>query len=120
MENCAPLGAERAGTQSTTECVPEAELIKEKGNALFGRGDYEGALVAYEEAIEVAPATAVYYSNASACCAKLNEFGKAALFAAEALRLDPTMSKAYYRRGVALMGLSQWKPALEDLRKVGT
>lgn len=97
---------------------PSAEESKERGNKLFSGGNYLEALEAYEDAILKSPAMAVYYMNASACCAKLNEFGKAALFAGEAIRREPILTKAYYRRAVALIGLKEWKAALDDLRRV--
>lgn len=96
----------------------EAEGLKERGNALFSKGKYLEALECYEAAISKFPDCAIYYSNASACCAKLDEFGQAALFAEEALRRDPSLTKAYFRKAVALMGLQQWRGALEDLRVV--
>jgi serine/threonine-protein phosphatase 5 len=102
----------------SAQLLSEANALKERGNKLFGAGNYLDALEVYEEAITMAPQEAIYYCNASACCARLNEFGKAALFAAEALRRDASLTKAYFRRAVALMGLQQWKAALEDLRLV--
>ena len=47
----------------------EAEGLKERGNALFSKGKYLEALECYEAAISKFPNCAIYYSNASACCA---------------------------------------------------
>ena len=106
------------GPQDEMSMDGEAEGLKAEGNSLFSQGKYLEALERYEAAISKSPATAIYYSNASACCAKLDEFGQAALFAEEALRRDPTLAKAHFRKAIALMGLQQWKGALEDLRTV--
>ena len=67
--------------------IAEAETLKERGNELFRAGDMEGALRAYEAAISADPAPATYYANAAACCLRLDEPGRAALLAEEALRL---------------------------------
>lgn len=101
-----------------TNDAETAEGLKAEGNQHFAAGRFDQALEAYERAIAKAPLVAIYYCNASACCAKLDEFGKAVLFADEALRLDPAVAKGYFRRAVALMGLQQWKGALQDLRTV--
>ena len=109
------LPAENA-EMCNAQLLSEADALKERGNKLFGAGNYLDALEAYEEAITVAPQGAVYYCNASACCARLNEFGKAALFAAEALRRDASMTKAYFRRAVALMRSEERRVGKECLR----
>lgn len=103
---------------ATPEDIAKAESIKEEGNKHFAQGNYDQSLECYEEAIRLVPECAIYYSNASASCGKLGEWGQAALYADEAIKLDPSLMKAYFRRATAQIGLEQWKSALEDLRKV--
>ena len=105
----------------TTQIVAEpvsAESLKERGNLYFSKGEYEEALKCYQEAIRTSPNVAIYHSNASACCLHLGEYGQAAVFATEAIRLNSALNKGYYRRACAMMGLQQWKAALDDLRRL--
>lgn len=111
-----PIVAAAAAT--TAHSHPIGDALKEKGNQLFMASAYEEALALYEEAIKACGTIASYHANASACCSHLGEYGQAAIFANEAIRLDPSFTKAYYRRAVAMIGLKEWKAALEDLRLV--
>lgn len=103
-------------TNTLISATERADSLKKQGNDQFTSGEYQQALTLYQEAITLCPTKAVYYANASACCSNLGEFGSAAVYATEAIRRDPTMAKAYYRRAAAMMGLREWKAALEDLR----
>lgn len=72
----------------------------------------------YEEAIREDSSIAVYYSNAATCHSRLGDNEKTLEMINEAIRLDPTFMKAFYRRGVALMELKRFKEASDDFIKV--
>lgn len=114
----AVMGASPAGSSAADHSQPIGDALKERGNKLFAAGAYEEALALYEEAIGACVTAASYHANASACCAHLGEYGQAAIFANEAIRLEPSFTKAYYRRAVAMIGLREWRAALDDLRLV--
>lgn len=76
------------------------------------------ALEEYEQAIKADPSVAIYYSNAATCHSRLGNHEKALESINEAVRLDPTFTKALYRRGVALMELKRFKEASSDFIKV--
>ncbi|ELA46359.1 hypothetical protein VCUG_02164 [Vavraia culicis subsp. floridensis] len=76
-----------------------AECLRREGTELFKKGDYEGALGKYTEAIEKDPQDKVLYSNRSACYAKLNRSEEGIADAEKAVELDPTYAKAYSRLG---------------------
>ncbi|ELQ76383.1 TPR repeat-containing protein [Trachipleistophora hominis] len=76
-----------------------AESLRKEGTELFKKGDYEGALNKYTEAIEKDPQNKVLYSNRSACYAKLNKNEEGIVDAEKAVELDPNYAKAYSRLG---------------------
>jgi len=57
-------------------------------------------------------------SNRAFCHIKLENFGSAIDDATRAIELDPTYTKAYYRRGCARTNLAKWKEAKADFSKV--
>lgn len=51
-----------------------AELLKNKGNDFFKKGDYEEAINYYTKAIGLNPNDASYYCNRAACYMKLKKY----------------------------------------------
>jgi serine/threonine-protein phosphatase 5 len=60
----------------------------------------------------------VLFSNRAFCQLKSENYGLALSDAKEALTLDPTFVKAYYRRGEAHYALGRYKEARVDFKKV--
>lgn len=93
---------------------PEISLEeKTKGNQLFSKGDYPGAIRHYNEAIKRNPEDFKIYSNRAACYQKLAEFHLALKDCEECIRIDPTFVKGYIRKGMALL-------AMKDISKATT
>merc|ERR1712136_542316 len=116
--------------------VPEglsAEDLKSRGNDCFKVFEFEDAIVFYTAAIKLLEAegssledggkyVAVIYGNRSQChinlCREIHGEDKfigkdvrahamrANMDAAQAIELDPTNGKAYYRRGCAVLGMA--------------
>lgn len=94
-----------------------ANRLKEEGNALLAAHKFSLAAEKYTEAIELYP-TAVYYSNRAQALIKLESYGAALQDANEAIKLDPTYTKAYYRRASSNYVLGKLKDALKDFKAV--
>ena len=88
-----------------------AEQEKQKGNELFKKGDYPGAMKHYNEAVKRHPDNAVLYSNRAACYTKLMEFQRAIDDCDKCAKLDPKFVKAYIRKGAALIAMKEWGKA---------
>mmetsp|Transcript_21885 Transcript_21885/g.70470 ORF Transcript_21885/g.70470 Transcript_21885/m.70470 type:complete len:507 (+) Transcript_21885:76-1596(+) len=94
----------------------EAIQWKEKGNAFFKKMHFSEAIDAYTKGIEAMP-SAVLLSNRAFAYVKTEAFGLAIADAGQALELDASYPKAYYRRGSALIGLGKFQEALKDFRQ---
>ena len=74
-----------------------AEKMKDEGNQRYKLKDYEGALSKYNEAIELFPKSAAFYSNRSACYLMLQDPRKAMEDALTSTNLDQTFEKGWAR-----------------------
>merc|ERR1719351_538590 len=96
----------------------KSEEEKQKGNELFKKGDFGGAVKRYSEAIKRNPSDAKIYSNRAACYTKLMSFDLALADCEKAISLEPTFIKAYLRKAKVLQGMGQPSKAISAyLRK---
>eukprot|EP00978_Attheya_sp_CCMP212_P014241 scaffold36208_cov49-Attheya_sp.AAC.4 len=110
-----------AKTGQVSEADKEKALeCKARGNALFGKKEWQGAIEAYTEAIANNPTEATFYSNRSASyIGKAHTSGvedvstlEAALIDAVVARhLKPDWPKACFRLAVARMELGRYEDA---------
>ncbi|ORZ05480.1 hypothetical protein BCR42DRAFT_337937 [Absidia repens] len=94
-----------------------AQILKEKGNKLFGAKEYEDAVAVYTNAIRF-KADPIYYSNRAACYSFLGQHDRVIADTNEALKLDPTYIKAINRRAQAYAKQNQLNEALYDFTSV--
>eukprot|EP00490_Sorites_sp_Unknown_P022538 CAMPEP_0114650052 /NCGR_PEP_ID=MMETSP0191-20121206/7432_1 /TAXON_ID=126664 /ORGANISM="Sorites sp." /LENGTH=367 /DNA_ID=CAMNT_0001863829 /DNA_START=174 /DNA_END=1277 /DNA_ORIENTATION=+ len=91
--------------------------MKEKGNELFKKNDFEEALYTYTKAAEIYMYDSSIWLNRSICNRKLENWEDAATDAEIAQEIDPRNVKAYYNRAVALQLGSKMEEALEICKK---
>ncbi|XP_053959110.1 stress-induced-phosphoprotein 1 [Anastrepha ludens] len=84
-----------------------AEDEKEKGNELFKKGDYSGAVKHYSEAIKRNPDDPKLYSNRAACYTKLAAFDLGLKDCETCIKLDDKFIKGYIRKGKILQGMQK-------------
>lgn len=94
--------------------VDAATAAREAGNACFKRGDYTGAVAAYTRALLADPKSATALSNRAAAHLQLKAFRRALDDATNALRIEPRMLKAWWRRCSALQALGCHEAAERD------
>ncbi|XP_067625937.1 stress-induced-phosphoprotein 1 [Eurosta solidaginis] len=84
-----------------------AEIEKDKGNELFKKGDYSGAVKHYSEAIRRNPDDPKLYSNRAACYTKLAAFDLGLKDCETCIQLDDKFIKGYIRKGKILQGMQK-------------
>ena len=94
-----------------------AETLKQEGNKLFKEGKYTEACDRYTQALKHDPSNSVIYSNRSAAHAKLEKYDLALSDAMKCIELNPQWSKGYYRKTLALAGLSKHDEVMQSACK---
>lgn len=79
--------------QDWSACI----IAKDKGNDLFRKGDFAGALKAYEQSLVSAPECSIVLCNEAAALAKLERHADAVAAAKQALKLNSEYDKAQRR-----------------------
>ncbi|KAL8280012.1 hypothetical protein RQP46_007593 [Phenoliferia psychrophenolica] len=108
---------EQAAAPATAEQKAAAEKAKASGNQAMAKKDYQGAIRSYGEAIEHDAGNAVYWSNRAAAHSQLSAHDAAISDAKQALKIDPTFSKAYSRLGHAQYSSGHYRDAVEAYEK---
>ena len=96
---------------------PQAEKLKEHGNACFSKGKLEAAIEAYSECICLDNSCAVYYTNRALCHHKKAAWPLVELDCNSALALESTSVKARYLLGAALVEQGDYRRGTEELHR---
>nr|XP_019050831.1 mitochondrial outer membrane 72K protein [Kwoniella bestiolae CBS 10118]OCF29761.1 mitochondrial outer membrane 72K protein [Kwoniella bestiolae CBS 10118] len=91
--------------------------LKDRGNKLYSKKDFQKAVECYTKAIEVSiRKDAVFFSNRAACYTNFSppEYARCVADCDEALKLDKTYVKALKRRATALENLGRDEEAVRD------
>jgi len=114
--------AAQAETVVTRTPEERALAFKEKGNNFFKKNKYETASNMYTRAIEVCPNNPVFYNNRAMAELKLENYLNVIADCTKALSLDPSSTKAHFRRGCARMkmirNLDDWQNTMDDFNSV--
>ncbi|TFK46281.1 hypothetical protein OE88DRAFT_926688 [Heliocybe sulcata] len=98
--------------------IEKAEILKEKGNQLFMKGEYDAAIECWWEASGLRPHEPAYHSNTAAAFLKLARYDEAEAAAHAALLCQPDHLKARFRRGLARKGRKHYDTAVVDFRVI--
>ncbi|KAF0706217.1 hypothetical protein AaE_014229, partial [Aphanomyces astaci] len=90
-----------------------AEEWKVKGNDLYKKGDYRGAIDMYTMAIELSPTTAPFYANRAAGYLMLHKFQEAIGDASRAIAMEPSFIRGYERKAKAQVALGDLEAAVK-------
>ncbi|KAJ3825745.1 hypothetical protein F5880DRAFT_1550201 [Lentinula raphanica] len=94
-----------------------ADKIKEKGNNVFKAGNYQEAVKLYKKACSTYKPLPTFMSNLAAALLKLNQWNEAEMAADHATLVEPTLLKAYFRRGVARRRIHKYNGAIRDFER---
>lgn len=92
-----------------------AQRAKLDGNEKLRANDLDGALEAYTKAIELDSTCAIFYANRAAVYTKIAGTENLELAVADcenAIKLDPSYTKAYSRLGLAYFHLGRYEEAV--------
>jgi DnaJ family protein C protein 7 len=105
------------------EMTPEqkadlAELRKTEGNNLYKEKKYMEALKLYNEAIELCPTCAAFFSNRAATFMMLSQYDKALEDSRRTVTLDPTFLKGHLREAKCHLAMGEPAAAVRCYEKV--
>ncbi|KAJ3503397.1 hypothetical protein NLJ89_g8453 [Agrocybe chaxingu] len=92
--------------------MSSANELKDLGNKAFAAKDYEKAIDLFTQAIALDPKNHVLWSNRSAAKAGKKEWDAALLDAEECIKVNPSWSKGFARKGAALHGARRYDEAI--------
>lgn len=96
----------------------EAVRLKDQGNEFLKNQKFQEAVDAYTKAIELDDTNPIFFSNRAQVHIKMESYGLAIADCDAALALNLGFMKAYYRKGVALMALLNYKEAQSNFKTV--
>lgn len=97
--------------------APKADDFFIQGENKYNKGDYQGAIAAYTEAIRLNPKYGDAYNNRGLAHAKLGNHNKAIEDYNQALRINPNNFSVYANRGTARLKLGDSRRAVEDIQE---
>ena len=104
-------GSEEEAKKKFNEQV--AELYKNQGNEYLKNNRYDTAVDLYNAAIALVP-SAVYYSNLAAAYFNAKDYSACLTACNDAIRVDPSFAKAYFRLGRVQRQLNEFEEALKS------
>lgn len=120
----AKSSSSRAYDEDTAVFISMSQELKDEGNKLFQKRDYEGAMLKYEKAIKLLPQNHIdvshLHSNMAACYMQmgLSEYPRAIHECNLALEVTPKYSKALLKRARCYEALNRLDLALRDVTTV--
>ncbi|XP_060171966.1 protein PHOX1-like [Lycium barbarum] len=117
-------GSPRAFDKDTAVFIAMSKELKDEGNKLFQKRDYEGAMLKYDKGIKLLPRSHIdvshLRSNIAACYMQmgLSEYPRAILECNLALEVAPKYSKALLKRARCYEALNRFDLAQRDVNRV--
>ncbi|WP_353932114.1 tetratricopeptide repeat protein [Okeanomitos corallinicola TIOX110] len=80
----------------------------------YGKGDYQGAILAYNRVLNLNPNNTEALLYRGATYSKLKDYQKEIADYNQAIKINPNYAKAYYNRGIAHRNLKDYQKAIAD------
>jgi tetratricopeptide (TPR) repeat protein len=109
---------QNAGNKPASEDANlDAAAAELEGAILRKKGDLDGAIRAYGEAIQLSPLNGHFHAVLANILYDKRDFDAAIRESDEAIRLDPNVASAYYFRGASYQGKVEYYKALVDYNR---
>ncbi|KAL1191089.1 Inactive TPR repeat-containing thioredoxin TTL3 [Cardamine amara subsp. amara] len=108
-------GSSNVKTARAVENGENPEELKRLGNDMYRRGNFSEALLLYDRAISISPGNSAYRSNRAAALTALRRLGEAVKECLEAVRRDPSYSRAHQRLASLYLRLGEAENARRHL-----
>ncbi|RXW20254.1 hypothetical protein EST38_g5590 [Candolleomyces aberdarensis] len=108
----------RIRAEKSRKRAQKSDQLKDEGNEAFKSGEYKKAARLYASAIEQYGPKPVLFSNLAAALSKLELWREVEWATTTALKLEPAMTKARFRRAMARKALKRWEAATLDLEAI--
>ena len=96
---------------------PSALAYSGRGDAYLEKGDFDGALADFDQAIKVDPRYPNAYHNRAIIHLSRGEYDAAMADCNEAIKLNPNYALAYFERGLVFFNEGEFAKAQADLKK---
>lgn len=114
------LDPDNAGARNCLRTMKKLDRARTAANDLFKRGRYSDAVAAYTEALTIDSTNKVtnakLLGNRALARIKIKEYDEAKTDCDQALKLDPTYTKARKTRAKATGESGDWEQAVKDLK----
>ena len=114
MEEAARAAEEAARAAAVADSADFAEGYGQVGNEAFKAGQFDEAVDAYTQAIELDPVSHLLYSNRSGAFCAAGAYEMALADAERCVSLQPGWPKGHTRMAAALHGLQRYMQAIES------
>lgn len=95
----------------------DASSAKARGIEAFKAKDFDKSALEFSNAIALSPSDHTLYGNLSASYYNLNKFDEALESAENCIKVNPSWSKGFQRKGLALAALGKKKEAIEAYKE---
>ncbi|XP_030644588.1 sperm-associated antigen 1A [Chanos chanos] len=110
--------AARAAEEEARKAEARFTSLKQEGNDLVKKGQFQEAAEKYSECLQIKPSECALYTNRALCYIRLSCFEEAKQDCNSALEIEPANKKAFYRRALAHKGLKDYLASSADLQEV--
>ncbi|HEX7858761.1 MAG TPA: tetratricopeptide repeat protein [Verrucomicrobiae bacterium] len=113
----APAGASATVQSSDQRINRESEFLMFMGEAMFQRGDVEGAAEAFQKALAQSPTSEKLHLKLALCFSRLNRSEEALRWLEEAIHIAPDYAEAHHQAGILFMQKRRFADAADHFEE---